>query len=202
MTKVNSKIIDGVATLTVGKTRTTTILMVAGNPLSGRISSSMSEFSKDQFTERTQDHLNKYITAADQKASILLTGQFTFLGLLATATREFVRTSGELFYWLSIGTAVAGITAALLAIAVIYPRSPSPEEGYIYWESIIQFESKEKLHKKFEKLSESDLTKEIVMQNYMLAKVANKKYCYLRWSLRITLVMIFLASSAGVIYLV
>lgn len=161
----------------------------------------MEEFSKDQFVERTQDHLNKYITAADQKASILLTGQLAFLGLLATAAGDLVTTVGGSFYYLSIGTVVAGIIAAFLAIVVIYPRTPSPEKGFIYWGNITEYASEQKFRKAFDNLSESDLIQELMIQNYMLARVADEKYEYLRWSLRVTVLMIFLASASGVVYL-
>lgn len=160
----------------------------------------MTDLTKAELAGRTQDHLNKYIAAADQKASILLTGQLAFLGLTATAAKDLINTNGGSLYWLSIGTAVAGIAAAFLAIVVIYPRTPSPEKGFIFWGNITEYDSAEDFQDAFEGLSDSDIDREVVTQNYMLAKVADKKYKYLRWSLRATVLMVILAGLGGVVY--
>jgi len=160
----------------------------------------MADLTKAELAGRTQDHLNKYILGADQKASILLTGQFAFLGLAATAAKDLIKTTGELFYWSSIGVGVAGIVAAFFAIVVIYPRTPSTGEGFIFWGNILAHGSVEDFQEAFDNLSESDINERFVTQNHMLAKVANKKYKYLRWSLRVTLLMIILATFAGSVY--
>ncbi len=161
----------------------------------------MLDLTKAELAGRTQDHLNKYISGADRKASILLTGQLAFLGLAATAAKDLIKATGELFYWLSIGTAVVGITAAFLAIVVIYPRTPSPEKGFIFWGNITTYDSAKDFREAFNDLSDSDLGDKMVTQNYMLAKVAKQKYKYLRWSLRATILMVIFASLAGVVYL-
>lgn len=160
----------------------------------------MTDLTKAELAGRTQDHLNSYITAADQKASILLTGQLAFLGLTATATGDLINTDGGSLYWLSIGTAVAGIVAAFLAITVVYPRAPSPEKGFIFWGNITEYDSAEDFQNAFAGLSNSDIKSVVITQNYMLAKVADKKYKYLRWSLRATALMVILASLGGVVY--
>ncbi|CDK39464.1 Pycsar system effector family protein [Halorubrum sp. AJ67] len=156
--------------------------------------------TKAELAVQTRDHLNKYIAAADQKASILLTGQLAFLGLTATAAKGIVNTTGDALYWFSLGTAVAGIIAAGLAIVVIYPRTPSPDKGFIFWGNIMAHDSPEEFQAAFDNFSESDVDGEVVTQNYMLAKVADKKYGYLRWSLRATILMILLASIGGGLY--
>lgn len=161
----------------------------------------MADLTKAELTGRIQDHLNKYILGADQKASILLTGQLAFLGLAATTVKDLIKTTGELFYWSSIGAGGAGIVAAFFAIVVIYPRTPSTDEGFIFWGNIVTHGSAENFREAFDNLPDSDINREVITQNYMLAKVANKKYKYLRWSLRVTLLMVILASFAGGIYL-
>lgn len=162
----------------------------------------MVDLSKAELAVRTQDHLNKYIAGADQKASILLTGQFAFLGLAATAAKDIIKTTGPGFYWLSTGTAAAGIAAAFLAIVVIYPRTPSLEKGFIFWGNITAHNSAQDFQEAFNELPNSDIGDEVVTQNYMLAKVADQKYKYLRWSLRVTILMVLLASLAGAVYLI
>jgi hypothetical protein len=96
---------------------------------------------------------------------------------------------------------VVGITGIFLSIVVIYPRTPSPEKGFIYWGNITAHSSAKEFQNAFEDLSESKLSNKLVTQNYMLAKVANKKYGYLRWSLRATALMVILASLAGIVYI-
>lgn len=73
----------------------------------------------EKFIERTQNHLNKYIALADQKASILLTDQLAFLGLIATAEYILVNSVNPIFMWLAVATGILGLSASLLSIAVI-----------------------------------------------------------------------------------
>lgn len=96
----------------------------------------MPDFSTAQLAERTHDHLNTYITVADQKASILLTGQFAFLGLAATASSDILKGTDWVFDLLAGMTAVLGVVAMVFSIAVIYPRTPSSGESVIYWGDI------------------------------------------------------------------
>lgn len=161
----------------------------------------MTDFSTVQFVEHTHDHLNTYIAGADQKASILLTGQFAFLGLAATASSDILNNTGALFDVLAGGTAVVGVIAAVLAITVIYPRTPSPGNSVIYWGDIQQHANVEKYHKDIEELEDGDALAALVKQNYKLAEVAESKYSLLRWSLRFTLAMIGLAAITVLVYL-
>jgi hypothetical protein len=161
----------------------------------------MAAITNAELAVQTQDHLNKYIAAADQKASILLTGQFAFLGLTATAVNDIIKTAESAFWVLSVGTAVSGVIAAFFAIVVIYPRTPSPEKGFIYWGNILSHGSPDKFQQEVNSLSDDEILKELSIQNYMLAKVADRKYDHLRWSLRFTIVMVSLASLAGMVFL-
>lgn len=161
----------------------------------------MSDFNSEQLAERTQDHLNEYIIAADRKASILVTGQFAFLGLAANALPDFSHSPPRLFRWSVIATAFFGILAVLLAVIVIYPRTPSPEEGYIYWGNITKHKSCTAFHEAVESLNDSEAFETLNKDNYSLARVAEKKYEYLRWSLRSTVAMVLFAVAAGVMIL-
>jgi len=161
----------------------------------------MPEFATVQLIERTHDHLNTYITAADQKASILLTGQFAFLGLAATASSDILGNTGQLFDILAGVTAVIGVVAAVLAIAVIYPRTPSPGDSVIYWGDIQRRANREEYRDAVSELDDSDSLTALVDQNYTLAEVANSKYGFLRWSLRFTLAMTGVAAITVLVYL-
>jgi len=161
----------------------------------------MSDFTSEQLAERTQNHLNEYIIAADRKASILITGQFAFLGLAATALSNLNQAPSGWFRWFSIGMAIVGVIAVFLAVIVIYPRTPSPERGFIYWGNITQYKSGEDFHDAVASLDEEEAMETLNKENYSLAKVAGKKYEYLRWSLRATVVMVLFAVAAGITFL-
>jgi hypothetical protein len=161
----------------------------------------MSGFSSEQLAERTQDHLNEYIIAADRKASILITGQFAFLGLAATALSNLDQLPTGYFRLFVIATAVFGILAILLSIVVIYPRTPSPSEGYIFWGNIRQFESDSGFHEAVAALDDEEAIEALNKENYSLARVAKTKYSYIRWSLRATIAMVLLASAGGVTFI-
>lgn len=160
----------------------------------------MTDITPDELVTRTHDHLNQYISLADNKASILLTAQIAFLGLFANAMRQLVFES-TVVWWstlLSAGLAVVGI---FLSGWVVYPRTPKPETGLIFWENIVKYDSSTKFWNEIEDLEEGEARKELVEQNYDLAAVAHNKYKYLRWSLRVTAGMIGLAVIAGITYL-
>lgn len=161
----------------------------------------MTKLTPAELAGRTQDHLNEYIVAADRKASILITGQFAFLGLMATALTNLDQPPSGWLLWFVIATAVCGILAVLFAVVVIYPRTPSPEQGFIYWGNITQHESGESFHEAVNSLDDEEAMKTLNKENYSLARVAEKKYGYLRWSLRATVAMIVFAVSAGVTFL-
>ncbi|WP_424017343.1 Pycsar system effector family protein [Halorientalis pallida] len=162
----------------------------------------MSDFTSSELAEGTQDHLNEYIIAADRKASILITGQFAFLGLTATALSNLSQVPTGWFRWFVIATAVFGVLAVLLAVVVIYPRTPSPSEGYIYWGNITQHSSDDDFHEAITSLDDDEAIEALNKENYSLAKVAEKKYTHLRWSLRATVAMVVFAVVAGAIFII
>jgi len=158
------------------------------------------ESTARELAGRTQDHLNEYIIAADRKASILITGQFAFLGLAATAISNLERVTESWFRGFVIATAVLGILAILLAIVVIYPRTPSPSEGFIYWGNITQHGSADDFHDAVTSLNDEGKLKTLNEENYALATVAKTKYRYLRWSLRATVAMVLSAAAGGITF--
>ncbi|TKX61119.1 hypothetical protein EXE48_08715 [Halorubrum sp. ASP1] len=160
----------------------------------------MSEISPDELVTRTNDHLNQYISLADNKASILLTAQIAFLGLFANAVSD-LSIESQIVRWgaiLSVGFTVAGV---FLSGWVVYPRTPKPETGLIFWENIIEYDSKEEFRDEFKQLEDGRAQTELIEENYDLATVASSKYCFLRWSLRFTAGTVVFAVIAGVVFL-
>lgn len=160
----------------------------------------MSDISPDDLVTRTNDHLNQYISMADNKASILLTAQVAFLGLLANAVSN-LSIESRIVWWgalLSVGFTVVGV---FLSGWVVYPRTPKPETGLIFWENIVEYDSKETFREEFQQMEDGRPQKELIEENYDLATVANGKYCFLRWSLRFTAGTVVFAVISGANFL-
>ena len=132
-TRGHLRAISGKMTPTDGRMFTITALVGFGRMQTAVTCTSMSGFTSSDLADGTQDHLNECIIAADCKASILITGQFAFLGLTATALSNLSQVPTGWFRWFVIAMSVFGVLAVLLAVVAIYPRTPSPSEGYIYW---------------------------------------------------------------------
>jgi len=160
----------------------------------------MSEFTAEDLVKRTHTHLNTYITTADQKASILLTAQFAFLGFYGSGVSEIWKMATPEFKLLSGLTIASGLIAAVLAGLVVYPRSPKGgEEGLVFWESIIRKTQSEFEHD-VSKLDDENALRELIEQNHSLAKVADKKYRFMRYALITTAIMMGLAAASTSIY--
>ncbi|WP_156587956.1 Pycsar system effector family protein [Halorubrum sp. CBA1125] len=162
----------------------------------------MVDYGPEDLAEKTQDHLNKYISAADNKASILLTALFAFLGFSATIINDILNGTSTLFNLFASLGAISGLIAAFLAGLVVYPRTPKPENGFIYWENILEHGERNKFVEAVQDLDGDSALSELSKENYDLAKVAHQKYYYLRWSLRITLLMAVFAVVSMIIYTV
>lgn len=156
----------------------------------------MEEITPNELVTRTHDHLNRYITLADNKASILLTAQIAFLGLFANAFRMLPGVD-DLVLFLAVISGGFGVVAVFLSGWVVYPRTPKPQTGLIFWENIVEFESSDEFSEEVEKLDANGAKKYLIRQNYYLAVVAEGKYRWLRWSLRVTAGMVVFAAVAG-----
>lgn len=161
----------------------------------------MSQFNPEQLAERTLSHLNTYIGAADQKASILLTAQFAFLGFSATIVNDILSGTSRCFQIAAVLGAASGLIGAAFAGSVVYPRTPKAETGFVFWEHILEFESRSEFQDAFGELDSDEALNELTKQNYSLAKVADRKYDHLRWSLLATAGMVVFAVVAVGIYL-
>ena len=81
----------------------------------------MANFSPEDLVVQTHNHLNRYIGNADNKASILLTAQLAFLGLVANVIGDIPsdKTGVTCFVVASAGVTVV---RAFLSGFVVYPR--------------------------------------------------------------------------------
>lgn len=162
----------------------------------------MTDFSSEELAKRTHTHLNNYITTADQKASILITAQFAFLGFYSGGIGNIWSSTTFCFKLFSGLSIVTGLIAAVLAGWVIYPRSPQGEEnGLMFWESI-SAKAQSDFVSDVNELSDPDALDELIKQNHSLAQAANSKYKFTRLTLLATAVSVGFASlSMGVYFL-
>jgi hypothetical protein len=154
-----------------------------------------------EFVYNTKDHLNNYIKQADQKASILLTAQLAFLGLFANALSTLSISGSNALLALAALTGAAGLIGVFLAGWTVYPRTPEQETGFILWDNIREHGSESDFRSALHELDEDEIVDEVIGENYMLAKVAQDKYRFLKWSLRATAGMVIFAVLAGIIFL-
>lgn len=153
-----------------------------------------------QLVENVNEHQNRYIELADNKASILLTAQLAFLGLFANALLNLPIES-QVVFWSSVVSAGLNVVAIFLSVWVVYPRTPRPETGVIFWENITEFGSVDAYRNEVEGLDDEDARRLLIEENYNLASVASSKYRFLRYSLIVTGGMVILAAVAGGVYL-
>lgn len=160
----------------------------------------MADSDKEEFAERTQDHLNEYIKFADKKSSILLTAQLAFIGLYANIIRNGWEGANCTFKTLSVVTVLTGLGAIGLAGWTVYPRTPDTEEGLMLWKTIVNM-GEETYIESVSSLDSDSVFNEILEENHKLAVVADRKYKYLRLSLILTGAMVPAALLAVLVLL-
>lgn len=141
--------------------------------------------------------LDRYILAADQKASILLTAQLAFVGLIINVTgsswKQINQISQNIFF---VGM-ICAVVSVVLSGLVVYPRTNSATNGHLFWQDILTNEREGYKSEMFE-LSRSEAAEEMLNENYALAAIADKKHNYLRYSLLTTAAMIMVLIVAAI----
>lgn len=147
--------------------------------------------NKYEFAERTHDHLNRYISLADRKASLLLSAQLAFLGLFANVVRTGWQGSAFCFKLITFLVVAFGLAAAIFAGLVVYPRTPDTDDGLMFWSSILSQPIDEYVDE-VSSLDDDSALEALLRENYMLASVANSKYKNLRITLILTAITVVL----------
>jgi hypothetical protein len=156
-----------------------------------KMSDSKSENSLD-FATRVQDHLNHYIDVADRKASILLTGHLTFLGLYANLVNPMFSSPTMLEYIMVVLTALSSVVAGGFALSVVYPRTPETSQGLMLWASI-RSRSEAQYRDELKDLDRESILDELIDENHALAGVADRKYRHFKISSGATVIMVVIA---------
>lgn len=157
-------------------------------------------YEQKELMEMTHEFIKDYVLAVDRKASILMTGLFGLLGLGANAVNaESLALSAPVQTLLALAGTM-GVLGVVFSAWVIYPRIYPPHNpGFIYWERIRQFGSRENFIDAVERMDDDQPLKEISKNVYNTSDIASRKYTWLRRSMGATAGMFYFASIAGVL---
>lgn len=140
---------------------------------------------RSEFAKLVHGHLNKYISLADNKASILLSALVAYLGIsLSVIGSSWADLTGE-FKILSGLTVITALAAVYFSAKAVYPNTPETPQGLILWDSITAKDREEYQSEIMEK-PEKRLLEELIDENYKLAEVSVKKYTRVRRALLFT----------------
>jgi hypothetical protein len=153
--------------------------------------------SPTDFSTQTLSHLNEYIKFADQKASILLTGQLAFLGLFVNFLNQLWPGPGLEFRILSGMAITAILVSVVFAGWVIYPQTEPSGTNLLFWENITA-KSLDNYKSEINALDEDSAIEELIEENHLLAEVASKKYKRLKIALISTAATVLFATLSSI----
>ncbi|MFH1596833.1 MAG: Pycsar system effector family protein, partial [Pseudomonadota bacterium] len=133
-------------------------------------------------------YIREYIRLADQKAAFIFT--------VSAALLAFLFNKNAFEYWLKVPKnwtlvdlfsflGMAGLAiAAFCSIYVVIPRLKGSQKGYIYWNSIANFDSSIDYANALSILGQEDLARAISEHCFELSKICQAKYKTLNLSFR------------------
>ncbi|WP_420182078.1 Pycsar system effector family protein [Haloarcula sp. KBTZ06] len=134
---------------------------------------------RNQFIVEALAQTKSSIRSADQKASMLLTGQFAFLGLFANVVAPIWKDGGPTFHRLTALTTIAAFGSILAAAVVVFPREG---DGDLLYFAENADKNKEKYVEEIMELDAENRSKELLRSDHSLSTIANRKHSYVRIS--------------------
>lgn len=143
----------------------------------------------DKYAKHVHSYIREYISFADKKASFVFT--------IAAAFLVYLYEKGIIALWMKLPNswtigdilafvAVGGLfLSCLYAVSVVYPRLHGSKRGFIFWESIAEFESASQYTETAEKLKSEQIIQELLKHVYELSCICKAKYHRLNWAIRI-----------------
>lgn len=139
---------------------------------------------EEDLLKTAHDHINNYIKFADQKASVLVSGQIALIVVVLNIMSNTWSDLLKLTQILVSGSIILASLSILLSIMTIYPREESDQTyGYIYWEEIQNFENQDAFCDSLRDLNDDEIIQEMSDDVYNIAKIAQSKYKWLKRSL-------------------
>lgn len=133
---------------------------------------------KDDFSSFHNQYLNSYIQFADTKAAIFISINGVILGYIFTQLKdlEIIDCSNKAHLFLVISIVFIVLSYYFLC-SVIFPRRKFKNgKGVIFWDDVITYSTAENYSEKVLSLTNEELEKLMIQQNFHLSKTANKKY--------------------------
>lgn len=156
----------------------------------------------DELLKISHEHINGYIKFADQKASILLSGQIASLALVL----NLVPSNWSDFQMNLVGAIVLSLLALIVAIIfsllTIFPRSETKNDpGFIFWENVLAHGDSTHFGKSVSSLTQGDAMNSLSNEVYNVSIIAKRKYSFLKWSIIATGGFLIFSILSIIIYL-
>lgn len=190
----------------MGYARRTRIILLLKEPFSFIILSPLVNITmprdNEWLLEKAHEHVNSYIKVADRKASILLTGQLTFSGLVGNIIRRNWNSMGD---WLRFSISISGIImflAITFALLVVFPRSQNNDEkGILFWEKVRNHNGRAGYERAIKNLDGDDMIRILSNEVHDVSSIATKKYDWLNRSLKATYLVLLIVLGSVIIKL-
>lgn len=156
----------------------------------------------EELLQLSHEHINGYIKVADQKASILLSGQLAFLALSTNFVPSEWSNLAICVKFLVVLTVLFALGGILYSILTVTPREETQgQAGYILWKDILEHKDEDQFVENAKALTEDDVIQSLGKEVYKISKVADQKYDNLRVSIYMTGIFLFLGILAIVLHL-
>ena len=125
------------------------------------------------------NYLNHYVNVADAKAAGILTADFTLSGYLVTHVPSGLLPLAS--HWVAL---ILLIASGVMALRVLYPRTPKIGSSLIFWEDIRSREMLETYLADLRHTEEAEVERQYGAQNYLVSGVLSKKYVSVRGGMK------------------
>ena len=148
-------------------------------------------------------HQNTYIKLADQKASILISGQIAFVVLvLNLISNTTVELSIQTVVMITISI-LFSLMSILFSILTVLPREESGiSEGFVYWNDIKKYDDQDAYAEAIADLDGDTPLNEISHDIYNLSSVAQEKYNHLRCSIIFSIGFLLFGSISAISFVI
>ncbi len=137
-----------------------------------------------EYLWKAHSYTNDYIRFADAKAGFCVGIASAILwALFAAKCHDLFITFAPLQWtplaWLSFGSFLSLVSSIVFAIIAVRPRlwTHSPK-GFIFWQSVVEYDGPDDFTEAFKALGPEDLGVHLAHHLYSLAKVAASKYTW------------------------
>lgn len=156
----------------------------------------------EELLQLSHKHINAYIKVADQKASILLSGQLAFFALSANFVPSEWNNFGINVKASIILTVILALGGVLFSILTVTPQEETQgRAGYILWKDILEHKNEDQFVENTKALTEDDVIQSLGEEVYKISKVADQKYDNLRISIYLTGAFLLMGIFAAVLHL-